>query len=83
VEGVARNEFPFSIWYTYPQLLLKNAPPRPGPFFDRHGGSILDQRQQPVLKIVEDLSADAVGRRIRLATSAPRSLSPSPFTLRS
>src|SRR5471030_2510046 len=47
VPGYALHEFPFFIWYTYPQLLLKNAAPRPGSFFDRHGGSILGRRQQP------------------------------------
>src|SRR5471030_3320287 len=45
VPGYALHEFPFFIWYTYPQLLLKNAAPRPGSFFDRHGGSILGRRQ--------------------------------------
>src|SRR5471032_1827192 len=47
VPGYALHEFPFFIWYTYPQLLLKNAAPRPGSFFDRHGGSVLRRRQQP------------------------------------
>src|SRR5476649_2478965 len=46
VPGYALHEFPFFIWYTYPQLLLKNAAPRPGSFFDRHGGSVLGRRQQ-------------------------------------
>jgi len=30
VPGCARHEFPFFIWYTYPQLLRKNAAPRLG-----------------------------------------------------
>src|SRR5476649_2559066 len=47
VPGYALHEFPFFIWYTYPQLLLKNAAPRPGSFFDRHGGSVLGRRQHP------------------------------------
>src|SRR5476649_1757078 len=46
VPGYALHEFPFFIWYTYPQLLLKNAAPRPGSFFDRHGGSVLRRHQQ-------------------------------------
>src|SRR5471030_3348852 len=46
VPGYALHEFPFFIWYTYPQLLLKNVAPRPGSFFDRHGGSVLGRRQQ-------------------------------------
>ena len=45
VPGCARHESPFFIWYTYPQLLLKNAAPRPGSNLDRHGGSILGRRQ--------------------------------------
>src|SRR5476649_1154127 len=45
VPGYALHEFPLFIWYTYPQLLLKNAAPRPGSFFDRHGGSVLRRRQ--------------------------------------
>src|SRR5471030_1273604 len=44
VPGYALHEFPFFIWYTYPQLLLKNAAPRPGSFFDRHG-SVFGRRQ--------------------------------------
>lgn len=51
VPGYALHEFPFFIWYTYPQLLLKNAAPRPGSFFDRHGGSVLGRRQQTPDKI--------------------------------
>ena len=42
------------IWYTYPQLLIKNAAPRPGSYFDRHGGSILGRRQQPTLSAKSD-----------------------------
>ncbi|WP_317201657.1 hypothetical protein, partial [Janthinobacterium sp.] len=45
VPGYALHGFPFFIWYTYPQLLLKNAASRPGSNLDRRGGSILDRRQ--------------------------------------
>src|SRR5471030_1875738 len=54
VPGYALHEFPFFIWYTYPQLLLKNVAPRPGSFFDRHGGSVLGRRQQSGLEAMRD-----------------------------
>src|SRR5471032_1605262 len=63
VPGYALHEFPFFIWYTYPQLLLKNAAPRPGSFFDRHGGSILGRRQHAVLDGVEWVRCRAKGCR--------------------
>lgn len=39
VAGFALHEFLFPIWYTYPQLRLKNAVSRPGSNLDRRGGN--------------------------------------------
>src|SRR5471032_2666896 len=58
VPGYALHEFPFFIWYTYPQLLLKNVAPRPGSFFDRHGGSVLGRRQHFIRKMYPYLNVD-------------------------
>src|SRR5471030_1830269 len=62
VPGYALHEFPFFIWYTYPQLLLKNAAPRPGSFFDRHGGSVLGRRQQSPASIAAQSKPTATAR---------------------
>src|SRR5471030_2482194 len=69
VPGYALHEFPFFIWYTYPQLLLKNAAPRPGSFFDRHGGSILGRRQQSPTKRIRTWSGRSSHSRCMVTIS--------------